>query len=100
MVMFGDDYATLDQQVVDFIARRLSQAQRRDHMPFSAGQRVRLRPGHPFAALGAVFEQPLSEGKRAAILLETLGRLVRCEVAMDDWSAPTTANGRWVWHHR
>ena len=88
MVMFGDDYAILDQQVVDFIARRLSQAQRRDHMPFTAGQRVRLRPGHPFAALEAVFEQPLSEGKRAATLLETLGRLVRCEVAMDDLERP------------
>jgi len=88
MVMFGDDYATLDQSVVDYIAWRLDQLQCRGRAPFAPGQRVRLRPGRPFAALEAVFERPLSEGKRAAIFVETLGRLVRCEVAMDDLERP------------
>jgi len=34
--------------------------------------------------LDAVFEKPLSDAKRACILVDLLGRLTRCEVEMVD----------------
>jgi len=45
---------------------------------------VRLRPDHPLAALDVIFERTLSDGARAQVLLDFLGRLTHCQVALED----------------
>lgn len=49
---------------------------------FTPGEQVRVLEG-PYQDLDAVFVEPLSGQERAAILIQTLGRLIRCELAMD-----------------
>lgn len=83
-VTFGDAFATVGDEVIVHIERRLSQWRQEQRQPFRPGERVRLRPDHPLGALDAVFERPLSDGARAQILLDFLGRLSRCQVAMED----------------
>ncbi len=82
-VTFGDEPAFVDDAVIAHIERRLTQMREQTLSPFQPGQQVTLRPGHPLAALDAVFERPLSGGKRAQILVNLLGRLTRCEVEMN-----------------
>jgi transcriptional antiterminator RfaH len=83
-VTFGNDLATVDDSVVAYIESRLSQMRQQVQSPFTPGEHVRLRAGHPLAMLDAVFEKPLSDAKRACILVDLLGRLTRCEVEMAD----------------
>ncbi|NLG50920.1 MAG: hypothetical protein GX552_12510 [Chloroflexi bacterium] len=82
-VMFGDDYATVPDQVVSYIRRRAAEMAQREAEPFHRGQRVRITGNHPLAQLDAVFDRNLSSGARAHVLVETLGRLVRCEIDLD-----------------
>jgi hypothetical protein len=35
------------------------------------------------AALDVVFDKPLSDGRRAHVFVEAMGRLTRCEVGLD-----------------
>jgi transcriptional antiterminator RfaH len=81
-VTFGDDYAMVDDALIAHIERRLAQMQHQAVSPFRPGQSVRLPPDHPMAMLDAVFEKPMSDQKRACILVTVLGRLTRCEVDM------------------
>jgi transcriptional antiterminator RfaH len=86
-VTFGDELAIIDDSVIAHIEHRLALLRQREHDPFQAGQQVKLPVGHPLAALDAVFEKSLSDKKRACILINVLGRLTRCEVAMADLEA-------------
>jgi transcriptional antiterminator RfaH len=83
-VTFGNDLATVDDSVIAYVEKRLTQMQQQVRSPFMPGEHVRLRAGHPLAMLDAVFEKPLSDAKRACILVDLLGRLTRCEVEMVD----------------
>jgi transcriptional antiterminator RfaH len=91
-VMFGGEYATVPDQVVNYIRRRTSEMAQREMEPFYRGQRVRITGNHPLAQLDVVFEQNLSSGARAHVLIETLGRLVRCEVALGALEAVAQAH--------
>jgi transcriptional antiterminator RfaH len=86
-VSFGSDLATVDDSVIAYIDKRLAQMQQQVRSPFLRGEHVRLRPGHPLAMLDAIFEKPLSDQKRACILVDMLGRLTRCEVEIADLEA-------------
>ena len=84
VVRIGNDYATVDDRVIAYIKRRLQIAEHKVHAPFEAGQSVRLPPSHPLGPLEAIFEQQLSDGRRAHVLIEIMGRLTRAEVELDD----------------
>lgn len=91
-VMFGDEYATVPDQVLNYIRQRTSEMAQREAEPFHYGQRVRITGNHPLAQLDAVFERNLSSGARAHVLVETLGRLVRCEIDLDALEAVAQAH--------
>ena len=84
VVRLGDEYARLQDVIVQHIRLRLAQAEGRAAAPFSPGERVRLPADHPLALLDAVFERPLSDGARAHVLVQVMGRLTRCEVRVAD----------------
>lgn len=86
-VTFGDDRAQVSDAIVAHLERRLLEMQSHPQIPFAPGQRVCFRADHPLAALDAVFEKPLSDQKRARILINVLGRLAHCEVAISDLRA-------------
>ena len=86
-VTFGDELATVDDAVIEHIEQRLVQMRQQGFASFQPGQHVVLRTGHPLSALDAVFEKPLSGGKRAQILIDLLGRLTSCEVEMSSLQA-------------
>jgi len=79
MVSFGGDYAVVSDELVEHIKSRLS-VHREKRVRFAQGERVTLPKDHPLAALDAVFDRPLSAGKRAIILIKTLGRIMRVDV--------------------
>ncbi len=79
-VMFGGEYAFVDDSVISYIQKRLTELEQGAKSPFRRGDRVRIKGNHPLAALEAVFERPLSDAKRAWVLIEVLGRLTRCQV--------------------
>ena len=84
IVRLGDEYARLQDEIVEHIRMRLAQANGERCVPYSPGERVRLPADHPLAALEAVFERPLSDGARAHVLVQVMGRLTRCEVCLHD----------------
>ena len=90
-VRLAGELATVGDEVIEHIRNRLSEIRTQTPAPFHRGQRVRLPKDHPLAPLDAVFEKPLSDGQRAYILIEALGRLIRCEVDMNDLEAADTA---------
>ena len=87
MLAFGGDYATVPDDVITHIKQRLDQLRQKNGAPFQSGQRVRIATDHPLARLDAVFEKSLSGGARARILIEIVGRLTRCDVAMGSLKA-------------
>jgi transcription elongation factor/antiterminator RfaH len=80
LVMFDGQYAAVENDVIAYIRKRLDGLEARRHTPFAPGQQVRLPGDHPFARMEAIFEKPCSDAKRAYILLETLGRIIRCQI--------------------
>jgi transcriptional antiterminator RfaH len=84
VVRLGDEYARLQNEVVEHIRLRLAQANGELSVPFRVGERVRLPADHPLSMLEAVFERPLSDGARAHVLVQVMGRLTRCEVNVAD----------------
>jgi transcription antitermination factor NusG len=92
-VQFGDTYAVVPDQVITYIQQRAAAMGQREAAPFRPGQRVRIVGNHPLAQLDAVFERDLSSSARAHILVETLGRLVRCEVELEALEAIEEGQG-------
>jgi len=82
VVSFAGEPATVDEPILDYIRQRLAQMEHRLRIPFEKGQHVRLPAGHPLAQLDAVFDEPMSDGRRAYVLIEVLGRLTRCKVEL------------------
>jgi len=87
IVRVGDDYATVDEGVLDHLRRRIARATSPERVPFGRGQRVQLPEGHPLYGLEVVFDKPLTGGERAQVLVAMLGRLTRAQVAMADLDA-------------
>jgi transcriptional antiterminator RfaH len=86
IVRMADEYAMVDDAVIQHIRRRLAQLGAKRSAPFRRGQRVTLPEGHPLRDLEVVFEKPLSGGARAQVLVQLLGRLTRADVDMADLS--------------
>jgi transcriptional antiterminator RfaH len=82
-VSFGPELATVSDMVIEHIKARLEQIADEPAKAFCQGQRVRIAAWHPLARLEGLFDKPLSDGQRARIFVEVLGRLTRCEVDMD-----------------
>lgn len=82
VVSFGGEPASVDEPIIDYIRQRLAQMELQARIPFRKGQLVKLPADHPLAELDAVFEEPMSDGKRALVLIKALGRLTRCEIDM------------------
>lgn len=80
IVSFGGEYAVVNDVVIEHIKRRLAEQKEQMRSPFRRGERVRLPADHPLSGLEATFEQALSGGARARILVEFLGRLAHGEV--------------------
>ena len=86
IVRIADEYALVDDAVVQHIRRRLAQLSAKGSAPFRRGQLVRLPEGHPLGDLDVIFEKSLSGGARAQVLVQLLGRLTRADVDMADLS--------------
>ena len=82
ILMFDGQYAVVGNEVIAYLRERIASLEARRPMPYAPGQRVRLPADHPFARMEAIFEKPCSDAKWAYILLETLGRIVRCQVEL------------------
>ena len=70
--------------------------EQRARAPFHRGQRLRLAADCPLGPLEAIFEQQLSDGKRAHVLIEILGRLTRSKVSIGDLE-PVAPAVRGLW---
>ena len=91
IVRFGDEYAHLQHEIIEHIRVRLAQADGELRVPYRPGEHVRLPADHPLALLETVFERPLSDGARAHVLVQVMGRLTRCQVRIEDlarWDEP------------
>lgn len=84
IVSFGDHPAVVDDDVVSCLRQRLPEMQQSAHEAcrFKPGDKLEITSG-PLKHLEAVFEQGLSSGQRARILVDFLGRWTRCEVETD-----------------
>lgn len=82
ILMFDGKYAVVGNEVIAYLRERIAGLEARRRVPYAPGQRVRLPADHPFAKMEAIFEKPCSDAKRAYILLEALGRIVRCQVEL------------------
>jgi len=94
-VRFGEDYATVPENVVSEIRQQTDQMHMLGVAPFEQGQCVRIVGNHPLGSLRAVFDRPLSGGARARIFVGFLGRLNRCEVDMRDLEAADDSCPKW-----
>jgi transcriptional antiterminator RfaH len=86
VVRIADEYAMVDNAVIEHIRRRLAQIRAKGSAPFRPGQVVKLPEGHPLGDLEVIFEKSLSGGARAQVLIHILGRLTRADVEMVDLS--------------
>ena len=86
VLSIADEYALVDDAVIQHIRRRLAQMNAKGSAPFRRGQLVALPEGHPLSDLEVIFEKPLSGGARAQVLVQLLGRLTRANVDMADLS--------------
>jgi len=82
ILMFDGQYAVVGDEAITYLRERVASLEARRQMPFAPGQRVRLPADHPFAKMEVLFEKPCSDAKRAYILLEALGRIIRCQVEL------------------
>lgn len=83
IVSFGGQPAVVPDEAVSRIKKRLDWLhETRPRTLLKPGDRVTIRSG-PLAHLEALFEEGLSSGERARILVDYLGRWTRCEVSID-----------------
>jgi transcriptional antiterminator RfaH len=79
VVNFCGDPAVVDDEVIDFIKRRLQvSSEPESHLRFKRGERVRITSG-PFQNLEAIFDSKLSGSGRVRILLTIMGQVTSCE---------------------
>ena len=93
LLSFGGEYAVVQDEVLDYVRGRVRVEERNARAPFRRGQRVRFSADCPLGLLEAIFEQELSGGKRAYVLIEILGRLTRTKVGIEDIRRIAPARG-------
>jgi transcriptional antiterminator RfaH len=84
IVGFGDQLATVPDEVISSIQKRLAEMGELSYPVhrFRQGDRVAITSG-PFRDFEAIFDQSLSSKDRACVLVEFLGRWTPCEVSLD-----------------
>jgi transcriptional antiterminator RfaH len=85
IVSFGGKPAQVPDEVISWLQLHLKWLWDTGQTvcPFDKGDHVVVRSG-PLADLRGIFQERLSSGDRARILVECLGRWTRCEVDVDD----------------
>jgi len=83
VVSFGSEIAVVDQEVIDFIRRRVTHVAEQGYGGLQWGDVVRITRG-PFRDIEAIFEKPISASGRVRILIDVLGRLTNCEIGFED----------------
>lgn len=84
IVSFGDQPAVVPDGAISLIRRRLVEMGElvyKEH-DFKPGDHVMMKAG-PFRDFEAVFDESLSSGDRAKVLIDFLGRWTPCEVEID-----------------
>jgi len=81
MVGFGEKPATVPDDAISLIRRRVAEMGELDYAAcrFKSGEQVVITGG-PLKYFEAVFDRTLSNQERAMILVDVLGRWTRCEV--------------------
>lgn len=82
VVSFGGQPAIVPDEVVDRLRERLAATDVSDYyqgLPLRPGDRMRVSKG-PLRDMEAAFDQRLSSGDRARVLIQVLGRLTSCEM--------------------
>lgn len=85
LVSFGGQPAVVPDRVLQYLQQHLARVDSRDYyrgLPLRLGDRLRVTKG-PLKGMEAIFDQRLSSGDRARVLVEMLGRLTACQ--MDLW---------------
>ena len=84
ILSFGGQLAPVSDEVISSIRKRLAdRAELSYHVPaFKQGDPVAIRGG-PLRDFNAVFDQSLSSGDRARVLVEFLGRWTPCKLPLD-----------------
>ena len=83
VVAFDGAPASVPDTLVTTICHRLSTRSPGVSVPlFQRGERVQVAVG-PLAGLDAIFDEGLAGARRASILIEIVGRLVRTQVAVE-----------------
>jgi transcriptional antiterminator RfaH len=82
VVSFGGQPAVVQDEVLDWLKRRLAQLRDDDclrGLPLKPGDRLRVTRG-PLRDMEAIFDQRLSSQDRVRVLVDILGRLTACDV--------------------
>ncbi|HUX86728.1 MAG TPA: transcription termination/antitermination NusG family protein [Chloroflexota bacterium] len=83
VVAFDGVPASVPDKLVTEIRHRLSNRSQGGAMPlFQRGERIQITTG-PLAGLDAIFDEGLTGARRASVLIEIVGRLVRTQVAVE-----------------
>jgi len=84
VVSFGGHPTVVPNEVITSIRKRLAQIGELNHQAdrLKQGDRVAITAG-PLRDINAVFDESLSPGDRACVLVEFLGRWTRCQVSLD-----------------
>ena len=85
VVSFGGQPALVPDEVIGWLRERLAGIDTSDYhqgLPLRPGDRLRVTKG-PLQGMEAIFEQRLSSGDRARVLIETLGRLLSCQIDLN-----------------
>jgi transcriptional antiterminator RfaH len=93
VVSFGGQPAVVPDQVLQYLQQRLARVDSRDYyrgLPLRPGDCLRVTKG-PLQGMEAIFDQRLSSGDRARVLVEMLGRLTACQ--MDLWDLERVRQG-------
>ncbi|HOG46259.1 MAG TPA: transcription termination/antitermination NusG family protein [Anaerolineae bacterium] len=84
VVSFGGQPATVPDGVIQWLQDRLAHTNSREfykRLPLRPNDRLRVVAG-PLRGMEALFERRLSGEERARVLVEIMGRLTSCEIAM------------------
>lgn len=85
VVSFGGQPATVPDEVIAWLQHRLACSQGLDYykgLPLRPNDRLRVTAG-PLAGMEAILDRRLSGEERARVLIEILGRLTACEIALE-----------------
>jgi len=86
VVSFGGQPAVVPDEVLDCLQQRLAHVDSQDYhrgLPLNPGDHLRVTKG-PLKGMDAIFDQRLSSGDRARVLVEILGRLTACQIDLWD----------------